>query len=44
MDITLKDIQEFSKEYNDNPNNKIIENAITTNGLENACLDRDIIR
>ena len=33
MDITLKDIQEFSKEYNDNPNNKIIENAITTNGL-----------
>lgn len=44
VEITLEDIKTFSKEYNANPTNKIIENAITTNGLENACLDRDIIR
>lgn len=44
VELTLEDIKAFSKEYNDNPNNTIIENAITTNGLENACLDRDIIR
>lgn len=44
LELTLADIKTFSKEYNDNPNNKIIENAITTNGLENACLDRDIVR
>ena len=44
LELTLEDIKTFSKEYNANPTNKIIENAITTNGLENACLDRDIIR
>ena len=44
LELTLEDIKAFSKEYNANPTNKIIENAITTNGLENACLDRDIIR
>ena len=44
VEITLEDIKAFSKEYNANPTNKIIENAITTDGLENACLDRDIIR
>lgn len=44
LELTLEDIKEFSKEYNDNPINKIIENAITTNGLENACLDRNIVR
>ena len=44
MDITLKDIKAFSKEYHASPINKIIENAITTNGLENTCLDRDIVR
>lgn len=43
MDITLKDIQDFSKKYNDNPINKVIENAITNNGLENTMLDRKII-
>lgn len=43
MEITLKDIQEFSKEYNENPVNKIVENAITTNGLEEACLNKDIV-
>ena len=44
VEITLEDIKAFSKEYNANATNKIIENAITANGLENACLDRDIIR
>ncbi len=43
MNITLEDIKTFSKEYNADPTNKMIENAITTNGLENACLDRDIV-
>ena len=43
MNITLEDIKTFSKEYNADPTNKMIENAITTNGLENACLDRDIM-
>ena len=43
MDITLKDIQDFSKKYNDNPVNKVIENAITNNGLENTMLDRKMI-
>ena len=44
LELTLEDIKAFSKEYNANPTNKIIENAITTNGLENACLDRNIVR
>lgn len=43
MEISLEDIKEFSKEYNSNPINKIIENAITTNGLEKACLNKDIM-
>ena len=43
MEIEIKDIKQFSKEYNCNPYNKIIENAITQNGLEDACLNRDII-
>lgn len=43
MDITLKDIKDFSKKYNDNPVNKVIENAITNNGLEDTMLDREII-
>ena len=43
MDITIKDIGEFSKKYNSNSINKIIENAITNNGLENTMLNREII-
>ena len=43
MEIKWEDIKEFSKKYNSNPTNKIIENAITTNGLENTMLDRKII-
>lgn len=41
--IKLKQIEEFSKIYKSNKTNKIIENAITKNGLENACIDRNII-
>ncbi len=44
LEITFEDIKAFSKEYHANPINKIIENTITTNGLENTCLDRDIVR
>ena len=41
--ISLEQISKFSEEYNKNRNNKIIENAITKNGLENACIDRQVI-
>lgn len=41
--IKLEQIEEFSKIYKSNKTNKIIENAITKNGLENACIDRNII-
>lgn len=41
--ISLEQIKEFRKFYNSDKTNKIIENAITKNGLENACMNRDII-
>lgn len=41
--ISLEQIENFRKIYNSNKTNKIIENSITQNGLENACIDRDII-
>lgn len=41
--ITLEQITEFSKEYNNEKTNKIIENSITKNGLENTCIDRNVI-
>lgn len=41
--ISLKQINKFSEEYNSNKINKIIENSITKNGLENTCIDRQII-
>lgn len=41
--ISLEQIDEFKKFYNSEKTNKIIENAITKNGLENACINRDII-
>lgn len=41
--IKLEQIEEFSKIYKSNKTNKIIENAITKNGLENACINRDVI-
>ena len=41
--ITLEQIKKFREAYNSNKINKIIENAITKNGLEDACINRDII-
>ena len=41
--ISLEQISKFSEEYNKNRNNKIIENAITKNGLENDCIDKQVI-
>lgn len=41
--ISLEQIERFKEIYNLNKTNKIIENAITKNGLENACINRDII-
>mgnify|MGYP001036939131 CR=1 FL=1 len=41
--ISFEQIEEFKQIYNSDKTNKIIENAITKNGLENACINRDII-
>lgn len=41
--ILLERIKEFSRIYNLDLANKVIENAITNNGLEVACINRDII-
>ena len=41
--ISLEQINEFRNTYNNDKTNKMIENAITKNGLENACINRDII-
>lgn len=41
--ISIEQIKRFREIYNENKTNKIIENAITKNGLENACINRDII-
>lgn len=41
--ISLEQISKFSKDYNNDKTNKIIENSITKNGLENTCIDRQII-
>lgn len=41
--ISLEQISRFNKDYNNDKTNKIIENSITKNGLENTCIDRQII-
>lgn len=41
--ICLEDITRFSEQYNKDKKHKIIENSITRNGLENTCIDRQII-
>lgn len=41
--ISLEQIEMFRKVYDLEKTNKIIENAITNNGLENACINRDVI-
>lgn len=42
-EITLKDIENFRKEYNENPANKLIENAITRVGIDDACFNRQTL-
>lgn len=44
MDITLKQIQEFSKIYNKDKKNKEIEKRITKLGLEKVCINEQIIK
>lgn len=41
--ISLEQISKFSKDYNNDKTNKMIENSIIKNGLENTCIDRQII-
>lgn len=41
--ISKEMIELFSKKYNDNFVNKIMENSITENGLEKSCIDKKII-
>ncbi len=41
--ISLQQINHFSKEYNKDTANKIIENKITQNGIEDTCINYDII-
>ena len=41
--ISLEQIKKFRDIYSSNKTNKIIENAITKNGLENACINREVI-
>ena len=41
--ISLEQIRKFREIYNSDKINKIVENTITKNGLENACINRDVI-
>lgn len=41
--IELEQIRNFSKVYNQDKTNKIIENAITNNGIEKVCINRNVI-
>lgn len=42
--ISLQQINNFSKEYNKDTANKIIENKITQNGIESACINQEVIK
>lgn len=42
--IELKDIENFSKNYNKDPRNKIIEDKIKIDGLEKTCINDEIIK
>ena len=41
--ISLEQINEFKNTYDSNPINKIIENAITNNGIQAVCLNQDAL-
>lgn len=42
-EIELKDIEQFSKIYNSNVNNKNLENQIKQYGLDKVCINKEII-
>lgn len=42
-EITLKNIESFRKKYRSNPQNKLIENAITRVGIDDACFNRETL-
>ena len=42
-EITLDLIKQFSKNYNSNSINKIIENSITENGILKSCISKNIV-
>lgn len=44
MNITLKQIKDFSKKYNQNSTNKQIEEKITKYGLKKTCINEEIIK
>ena len=41
--ITFTELEKFNRTYNDNPNNKIVENAIKHIGIDKFCLDQNVI-
>lgn len=41
--ISLEQIEKFSEVYNINKENKIIEKAITKDGIEKVCIERNVI-
>lgn len=42
--ISLEQIKKFSEDYNKDSKNKVIEKAITRNGMEATCINQDIIK
>lgn len=42
-EITLELLDQFRKNYNNNPINRIKENALAENGLEKSCIDKRVI-
>lgn len=43
-EIKLGDILKYQKEYLNDENNINLENNIYENGLENACLDKELVK
>ena len=41
--ITRKQLEKFHKSYHENPMNKVIENAIYNNGIDEVCLNHSIV-
>lgn len=42
--ISMNQIKEFSKQYNSKIENKLMENAITKNGIDAVCIDKKVIQ